>query len=114
MILRMRAPAAHPSTSRAWYVASVDEFLVTPSDSIIGQLASSGGATVLQTQIGAWHAQIDVLRDQLRGLTGTVAFEFMIPRMGRRIDVVVRPTAEARQPRLDRPGFGLGIRSVHP
>jgi len=89
MILRMRAPAAHPSTSRAWYVASVDEFLATPSDSIIGQLASSGGATVLQTQIGAWHAQIDVLRDQLRGLTGTVVFEFMIPRMGRRIDVVV-------------------------
>jgi hypothetical protein len=78
-----------PTPSRAWYSASIAEFLATNGDAIVGNLAMNGGSDVLQTQVGAWRAQIDVLHGQLFGLTGTVAFEFMIPRMGRRIDVVL-------------------------
>jgi hypothetical protein len=34
-------------------------------------------------------AQVEYLRPQLRGLSGSIFFEFNIPRMGRRIDVVI-------------------------
>ena len=43
----------------------------------------------MQTQTDAWSAQINLLKAQLAGLPGAIFFEFTIPRMGRRIDVVV-------------------------
>jgi hypothetical protein len=58
-------------------------------DAVVGQLVKNAGSTILETQVEAWRVQIDVLRDKLTGLTGTVLFEFSIPRMGRRIDVVL-------------------------
>ena len=77
------------SPCRAWYTASIADFLATNGDAIVGQLVTNSGSDVLQTQLGAWNAQIDILRGQLAGLTGTTCFEFMIPRMGRRIDTVL-------------------------
>lgn len=74
---------------RAWYSASIREFLATSSDSIIGRLVTNSDYDVPQAQAGAWNAQVELLRSELSGLTGTVAFEFVIPRMGRRIDVVL-------------------------
>lgn len=44
---------------------------------------------MLETQRDAWVVQINVLRERLRGLTGSLFFEFSIPRMGRRVDVVL-------------------------
>ena len=85
----MPLPGESPAPSRAWYSASIAEFLATNSDAIVGQLATNGGSDVLQTQLGAWRTQIDILRVQLAELTGTICFEFMIPRMGRRIDTVL-------------------------
>ncbi|MGY3610776.1 MULTISPECIES: DNA/RNA helicase domain-containing protein [unclassified Bradyrhizobium] len=40
-------------------------------------------------QRNAWLGQIDIVRRQLRGLNGWIAFEFAIPRMGKRADVVL-------------------------
>ena len=40
-------------------------------------------------QRDAWLAQIDLLQAQLTGLDGWVFFEFNIPRMGRRVDVIL-------------------------
>src|SRR5712692_2562255 len=77
------------AASRAWYGASIDEFLTTRADAIVGQLVTNCNFTVLPTQTSAWLAQIDYLRGRLAGLTGSVFFEFSIPRMGRRIDVVL-------------------------
>ena len=44
---------------------------------------------MLPTQRDAWLSQIAFLRPQLGGLSGSIFFEFNIPRMGRRIDVVL-------------------------
>ncbi|WP_242333315.1 DUF2075 domain-containing protein [Anaeromyxobacter sp. SG66] len=77
------------ATSRAWYDAPVEEFISASGDTVIGRLTVNAGGDVVQTQVAAWREQIDVLRRALRGITGTVAFEFTIPRMGRRIDVVL-------------------------
>lgn len=75
--------------SRAWYGASIGEFLQTQSDTIVGRLATNCDFNLLQTQTDAWLAQIRLLQSCLPGLTGSLFLEFNIPRMGRRIDAVL-------------------------
>ena len=81
----------HPTAlpSRAWYSASVFEFLQDLSDTIIGRLVRNSDFALLPTQRDAWLTQIDFLQASLVGLTGSLFFEFNIPRMGRRIDAVL-------------------------
>lgn len=76
-------------SSRAWYSASIAEFLQTQPESVFERLARNTEFTLLLTQRDAWLAQITLLRECLDGLTGTLFLEFTIPRMGRRIDAVV-------------------------
>ncbi len=75
--------------SRAWYAASVETFRASATEEILGTLAKNSSFDTLQMQRDAWIAQIEFLRERLRGLTGSLFFEFSIPRMGRRIDVVL-------------------------
>lgn len=75
--------------TRAWYGSSIAGFSTTSAAEILGTLARNCGFTVLTTQRDAWLAQIDFLRERLRGLTGSLFFEFTVPRMGKRIDVVL-------------------------
>src|SRR4029077_17215714 len=74
---------------RFWYGASIEEFLATEPRAIVGDLSRHSGFAVLPTHTGAWLTEIDTLQTELRGLTGSIFFEFNIPRMGRRIDVVL-------------------------
>jgi hypothetical protein len=75
--------------SRAWYGASVAEFLHRDPDAVVGQLSTNCDFTVIPEQRDAWLGQIRLLRSQLVGLTGSLFLEFSIPRMGRRIDAVM-------------------------
>jgi hypothetical protein len=84
--VEVAVPAA---SSRAWYGASIAEFLQSSPDAIIGCLARNGDFVLLSTQKEAWLQQIEILRSCLAGLTGTLFLEFNIPRMGRRIDAVL-------------------------
>lgn len=77
------------SSLRAWYGASIAEFLASDQDLVLGQLTSHSDFAVLPTQRKAWLEQIEILRRYLPGLSGCVFFEFNIPRMGRRVDVVL-------------------------
>jgi Uncharacterized conserved protein (DUF2075) len=86
--LREAACNVVPS-SRAWYGATIDEFLSSAPDSIFGQLVSNSEFALLTTQKDAWLGQIDFLRAQLVGLAGSVFLEFNIPRMGRRVDAIL-------------------------
>jgi hypothetical protein len=76
-------------SSRAWYGASIAEFLQTRSDTIVGRLTENSDFAVLPAQKDAWFAEIDLLQAHLVGLTGSLFLEFNIPRMGRRIDAVL-------------------------
>ncbi len=80
------APAA---LSRAWYGASIAEFLQAEPDTIVGRLATNNEFTLLGTQRDAWLTQLELLQSSLVGLTGSIFLEFNIPRIGRRIDVVL-------------------------
>jgi hypothetical protein len=78
-----------PVFARAWYEASIDDFRSSTTEAILGTLAKNGSFAMLETQRDAWVAEIAFLRERLHGLSGAVFFEFSIPRMGRRIDVVL-------------------------
>src|SRR5881227_1408345 len=74
---------------RFWYGASVAEFVGTSAEKIVGQLTLNSSFDIDRTQAAAWLAEIDFLQSKLSGLAGSILFEFNIPRMGRRIDVVL-------------------------
>jgi hypothetical protein len=93
IIPQMEAPLepAHieKGSSRAWYSASIFEFLQAPPETIVGRLVSNCDFSLLTTQTDAWLVQIAFLQARLVGLTGALFLEFNIPRMGRRIDAVL-------------------------
>jgi len=56
---------------------------------VTGHLANKSEFSVELTQIEAWREQIAILKSSLDGYEGSIFFEYSIPRMGRRIDVVL-------------------------
>ena len=77
------------SRTRYWYGASISDFVDASSDAVVGHIATNAEFAVLPTQRDAWLSQIAFLRSHLSDLRGSIFFEFSIPRMGRRIDVVL-------------------------
>ncbi|MFO1392255.1 MAG: DUF2075 domain-containing protein [Steroidobacteraceae bacterium] len=75
--------------SRAWFSADIRRFTVARTDVIVGTLAINNPLPTDPDQRLAWSEQISILQSALAGLAGHVFFEFDIPRIGRRIDVVV-------------------------
>ena len=74
---------------RAWYAGTIQEFLRTPPDAVLGRLAAKSDFTVLPNQRDAWLDEVEILGSCLHGLSGSLFLEFTIPRMGRRIDAVL-------------------------
>lgn len=78
-----------PMQSRAWFSASIEEFLkVTPAQ-VIGELTTHSTHAVDLAQRDAWLREIELLHGDLCGHDGHLFLEFSIPRMGRRVDAVV-------------------------
>jgi hypothetical protein len=75
--------------TREYYGSSIATFLSTEPLIVLGQLTKNNEFTLEQTQRDAWLVQIGVLRKSIRGLEGFIHFEYSIPRMGKRIDVVL-------------------------
>jgi len=77
--------------SRAYYAKSINDFLSDDVDSILGQLVRSSSFAVEATQRDAWLYQITLLKAALTGLgsRGSVYFEYAVPRLGKRIDVLL-------------------------
>lgn len=74
---------------RDYYSDTIANFLMTPSDQILGVLARNNEFDLGLSQRKAWLEEINILRKTLCSLQGKVYFEYSIPRMGRRIDVVL-------------------------
>lgn len=76
---------------RAYYSASVADFLKQSSSEICGIIHSNdiSAETAIQ-QRNTWEQEVAILKDQLRDFSeGRIIFEYTIPRMGKRVDVVV-------------------------
>jgi hypothetical protein len=76
---------------RAYFHDSIDGFLEESTDSILGKLARAGSFSVESNQRDAWVSQIEILRNVLPPYrnSGSIYFEYSVPRLGKRIDVVL-------------------------
>ena len=74
---------------REYYSDTIVNFLKTNPDTILGKLAQSNEFALEQTQRDAWLEEIRILQNVLQPYKGSIYFEYSIPRMGKRIDVVL-------------------------
>jgi hypothetical protein len=79
---------ASTALPRAWYGASLAEFLSAEPGGILGRLAANSGFGDVPEQKDAWLYQLGFLNTHLSGLTGWLYLAFDIPRMGRRIEAM--------------------------
>lgn len=73
------------------YGDSLEQFLASSDEHILGCLTKNNGYDLAATQRDAWLEQIAILRRTFfdNSSVGQVYFEYSIPRLGRRIDVVL-------------------------
>jgi hypothetical protein len=74
---------------RSYYSDSIESFLQRSASDVIGKLTERSEFPVGPDQVSAWKSEIDILQASLGGKSGAIHFEFAIPRMGRRIDVLL-------------------------
>src|SRR5262245_55756786 len=89
MELAIPAVSTKAVSLRFWYGTSIAEFVGTSAQEIVGQLTLNSSFDIDRSQAAAWFAQVELLQSKLSDLSGSIFFEFNIPRMGRRIDVVL-------------------------
>lgn len=74
---------------RYYYSNSISKFLKDSNNEIIGVLAQNNEFDLEHNQREAWNKEIQILKKVLQTFDGLILFEYAIPRMGRRIDVVL-------------------------
>lgn len=77
---------------RCLYFNDIASFLCKDKESIFGALCDSYHGDVRTTTMEAWIKEIEVMQASLRPWKesdGSIAFEYDIPRLGKRIDVVL-------------------------
>lgn len=76
--------------TRAYYASSVSGFLACDDDRVLGALTAASEFSVDVLQRNAWQQEIRLLRQLLPSLgPGEVFLEFVVPRLGKRIDCVL-------------------------
>ena len=75
---------------RFYYSATLTQFLQQPTEEILGAIhANNSTADTTIQQSNTWEQEIFILKEQLASFNeGQVIFEYTIPRMGKRVDVV--------------------------
>lgn len=73
----------------AYYSADVSKFISTKHESILGELSTKSAFSIDTAQRDAWVGEIDILKRALRGVSGWLLLEFIVPRIGSRIDAVL-------------------------
>lgn len=76
---------------RSYYSAPISDFLRQSNSEILGIIHSndiSAETTILQSN--TWESEVQILKNQLLTFKdGRIIFEYTIPRMGKRVDVIV-------------------------
>lgn len=79
-------------SNRCLYIATIKEFLEKDRFAILGELHNNYHGDALTTTDEAWMGEIDVLQRVLvpwKDEDAQIVFEYEIPRLGKRIDVVL-------------------------
>ncbi len=74
---------------REFYSNSIAGFQRSPDNEILGELVKNNDFSLKQDQRTAWIEEIKILKKSLLGFSGKIFFEYSIPRMGKRIDVLL-------------------------
>ena len=74
---------------RSYYSDSIEHFHDANPEEIIGKLVLASNYSDVFNQKEAWFEQIRILKIALSQFEGSIYFEYAIPRMGKRIDVVL-------------------------
>jgi len=76
--------------TRSYYSNTVSDFLNDDGDKILGQLIRNHHFAAETLQRNAWIKQIEILKVALTSFKrGQIYFEFLIPRMGKRVDNIL-------------------------
>ena len=77
--------------ARCLYHSSFQNFMKADNNSIFGTLCENYHGEAITTTREAWREEISVLKDALRNFDndGEIIFEYDMPRLGKRIDVVL-------------------------
>lgn len=77
---------------RCLYNSNLNLFLTTNRNEALGILCNGYHGVLQTTQSDAWASEIDILQKALfswKDSSGKIIFEYDIPRLGKRIDVVL-------------------------
>lgn len=72
-----------------YFKCSIREFIKLDPGEIFSQIVNNSRSTVELSQQDAWTYEIMQLKNELTGVDGNIYFEFTVPRIGKRIDVVL-------------------------
>lgn len=72
-----------------YYKNSIASFLNQSKEEIIGHITLANPFDSVQLQNKSWEQQIPILKEAFEEYNGTIFFEFSIPRMGKRVDVIL-------------------------
>ena len=74
---------------RAYYFNSINNFILEDDELVLGQLLINDEFETTDLQKMAWRSEIQILKEQLAEFSqGDIIFEYTIPRMGHRVDVI--------------------------
>ena len=77
---------------RFLYYDNIKKFLEREADSIIGSMVTNSHGNLMTTTRESWESEIAIMKSTLRSIkncNGQIIFEYDIPRLGKRIDVVL-------------------------
>ena len=79
------------ASKRYLYSDTIDSFLQKNTDTIVGEITLSATQDINKETSNSWQQEVEVLKDVLSPYAqkGSMYFEYNIPRMGRRADVIV-------------------------
>jgi hypothetical protein len=77
------------SSPSAYYSATIAAFCIADEDAIVGTITKNSSFAVETTQRDAWIAEIQILKASINGVAGDIFLEFVVPRIGSRIDAVI-------------------------
>lgn len=79
------------ASKRYLYSDTIDSFLQKDTDTIVGEITLSATQDINKETSNSWQQEVEVLKNVLSPYAqkGNVYFEYNIPRMGRRADVIV-------------------------
>ena len=79
------------ASKRYLYSDTIDSFLQKDTDTIVGEITLSAMQNINKETSNSWQQEVEVLKDVLfpYAQKGSGYFEYNIPRMGRRADVIV-------------------------